>query len=96
LIETHHVERVLANIDADHSDGGVEFLRHDVLLVFGAPCQRNLLSGQEHGRTIPLADSQSAAHSITSSARPRSEIGTVMPSAFAVVRLMISSTLVDC
>ena len=27
-----------------------------VLLVFGAPCQRNLLAGQEHGRTIPLAD----------------------------------------
>jgi hypothetical protein len=26
-----------------------------VLLVFGAPCQRNLLAGQEHGRTIPLA-----------------------------------------
>jgi hypothetical protein len=27
-----------------------------VLLVFGAPCQRNLLAGQEHGRTIPLSD----------------------------------------
>jgi hypothetical protein len=27
-----------------------------VLLVFGAPCQRNLLAGQEHGRTIPLAE----------------------------------------
>jgi hypothetical protein len=27
-----------------------------VLLVFGAPCQRNLLAGQEHGRTIPLGD----------------------------------------
>jgi hypothetical protein len=25
-----------------------------VLLVFGAPCQRNLRAGQEHGRTIPL------------------------------------------
>jgi hypothetical protein len=29
---------------------------HSVLLVFGAPCQRNLLAGQEHGRTIPLPD----------------------------------------
>src|ERR1043166_7372690 len=29
-------------------------------------------------------------HSITSSARPRSGSGTVMPSAFAVLRLMIS------
>jgi hypothetical protein len=27
-----------------------------VLLVFGAPCQLRLLAGQEHGRTIPLAD----------------------------------------
>jgi hypothetical protein len=27
-----------------------------VPLVFGAPCQRNLLAGQEHGRTIPLPD----------------------------------------
>jgi hypothetical protein len=49
------VERVLANIDASYGDCGVEFRRHSVLLVFGAPCQRNLLAGQEHGRTIPLA-----------------------------------------
>jgi hypothetical protein len=27
-----------------------------VLLVFGAPCQYSLLAGQEHGRTIPLAE----------------------------------------
>jgi branched-chain amino acid transport system substrate-binding protein len=32
-------------------------------------------------------------HSITSLARPS---GTVRPSAFAVLRLMISSTFVDC
>ena len=31
-------------------------LRHGVLLVFGAPCQLQSLAGQEHGRTIPLAD----------------------------------------
>jgi hypothetical protein len=48
------VERVLADIDADHDDHGIEFLRHSALLVFGAPCQRNLLVGREHGRTIPL------------------------------------------
>src|SRR5215831_1904629 len=35
-------------------------------------------------------------YSITSSARPRSEIGMVRPSTPAVLRLMISSTLVDC
>ena len=34
-------------------------------------------------------------HSITSSARPSSGSGTVMPSALAVLRLMIISTLVD-
>jgi hypothetical protein len=30
-----------------------------VLLVVGAPCQPRLLAGQEHGRTIPLADEAS-------------------------------------
>jgi hypothetical protein len=46
-----------ADIDANHGDRSVEFLRHGVLLVFGAPGQRNLLAGREHGRTIPLPDS---------------------------------------
>src|SRR5712691_6679762 len=40
--------------------------------------------------------SLAALHSITSSARPSSESGNVTPSAFAVLRLMTSSTLVDC
>jgi hypothetical protein len=31
-------------------------LGHGVLLGFGAPSQLRLLAGQEHGRTIPLAD----------------------------------------
>jgi hypothetical protein len=35
-------------------------------------------------------------YSITSSARPSNVIGNVRPSAFAVSRLMTSSTLVDC
>jgi hypothetical protein len=50
------VERVLADIDADHGDRGIGCLGHGVLLVFGAPCQLRLLAGQEHGRTIPLPD----------------------------------------
>ena len=50
------VERVLADIDADHGERGIGGLRHGVLLVFGAPCQLRLLAGQEHGRTIPLTD----------------------------------------
>src|ERR1700756_2441399 len=35
------------------------------------------------------------AYSITASARPSSETGTVMPRAFAVFRLTINSTVVD-
>src|ERR1700761_9179829 len=54
---THNVERVFADIDADHGDRCVEFLRHGVLLVLSAPCQLFVLEGPEHGRTIPLADS---------------------------------------
>ncbi|WP_108914762.1 hypothetical protein [Bradyrhizobium genosp. SA-4] len=53
---THDVERVLADIDADHGDRCVEFPRHGVLLVLSAPCQLLVLAGPEHGRTIPLAD----------------------------------------
>ena len=36
----------------------VEIVRHSVLLVSGAPCQLQSLAGQEHGRTIPLADKE--------------------------------------
>src|SRR5258706_14515392 len=56
LILANDVERVLADINADYGGRRVEFVRHGVLLVFGAPCQLRLLAGQEHGRTIPLAD----------------------------------------
>jgi hypothetical protein len=52
----HDVERVLADIDADHGDRNIGCLGHGVLLVFGAPCQLRWLAGQEYGRTIPLAD----------------------------------------
>src|SRR6266480_5937395 len=56
VIMTHDVERVLADIDADHGDRCVEFLRHGVLLVLSAPCQLLILAGPEHGRTIPLTE----------------------------------------
>jgi hypothetical protein len=39
LIVTYDVERVLANIDANHGDCSVRYLGHGVLLVFGAPSQ---------------------------------------------------------
>jgi hypothetical protein len=41
-IVTDDVERVLADIDADRGDCGIECLKHGVLLVL------------EHGRTIPF------------------------------------------
>jgi hypothetical protein len=59
---TNNVERVLTDIDADNGNPGVDLLRHDVLLVFGAPCQLQSLAGQEHGRTIPLPDMNRTWH----------------------------------
>jgi hypothetical protein len=59
---TDNVERVLTDIDADNGNPGVDLLRHDALLVFGAPCQLQSLAGQEHGRTIPLADLHRRCH----------------------------------
>ena len=56
LIVANNVERVFADIDADHGDCALEFLGHGVLLVFGAPSQHSMPVGREHGRTIPLAD----------------------------------------
>ncbi|WP_459632337.1 hypothetical protein, partial [Bradyrhizobium diazoefficiens] len=43
------------DIDADHGDRGTGCLGHGVLLVL-APLASLSLAGQEHGRTIPLAD----------------------------------------
>ncbi|MEJ6898972.1 hypothetical protein, partial [Bradyrhizobium japonicum] len=43
------------DIDADHGDRSTGCLGHGVLLVL-APLASLSLAGQEHGRTIPLAD----------------------------------------
>src|SRR5262249_2238470 len=56
LIEAYDMERVLPDIDAHYGDRRADLLGHGVLLGFGAPFQLRLLAGQEHGRTIPLAD----------------------------------------
>jgi len=45
----NNLERVLADIDADNGNPSVDLLRHDVLLVYGAACQLQLLA--ERGRT---------------------------------------------
>lgn len=44
-IVAYDMERVLADIDANHGDRGIGYLRHGVLRLFGAPCQLRLLVG---------------------------------------------------
>src|SRR6267378_1485007 len=73
-IVAHDVEGVLADIDADHDDRSIGYLRHGVLLVFGAPCQLRLLAGQEHDRTIPLTDIRSAYDQVRGHSSVRSAI----------------------
>src|SRR5436190_21669918 len=53
-IMADHVERVLADVDADYGDLGACCLGHGRAPVDAAPTQRGSLAGQEHGRTIPL------------------------------------------
>jgi len=61
-IQTHDVEGVLTDINADDGHRTAGILRHGVLLVFGALGQLRSLAGQEHGRTIPLADQRAERH----------------------------------
>ena len=49
------MERVLANIDTDYGDCVVEIADIACSLSL-APLASLSLAGQEHGRTIPLAD----------------------------------------
>ena len=55
MIQTDDVERVLTDIDADYGNRNLCCRSHGVLLVL-APLASLSLAGQEHGRTIPLAD----------------------------------------
>ena len=55
IIKPDDVERVLADIDTDHGNRSLCCRWHGVLLVL-APLASLSLAGQEHGRTIPLAD----------------------------------------
>src|SRR5262245_17344332 len=48
------------------------------------------------GRAAEQRDELAPLHSITSSARPSSGSGNVIPNVFAVLRLMINSTFVAC
>src|SRR6267154_350903 len=95
-IVAHDVERVLANIDADHGgDCALELLGHGVLLVFGAPSQHSI-AGREGARPDHPINGLGGNYSITSSARLRIDGGTVRPRAVAVFRLTPSSKMADC
>src|SRR6266487_1396842 len=63
------------------------------------PREADLSDADQLFGNVPHPDSCTAAensYSITSSARPSSEIGIVRPSALAVLRLMIRPTFVTC
>jgi hypothetical protein len=75
VIVAYDMKRVLADIDTDGGNGGLDGLGHRRLLVVGTPCQLQLLAGQEHGRTIPLAEVKKTAHSITSLAQGAGSAG---------------------
>ena len=59
------------------------------------PPKADMCSALGDVRFVPIADI-AHTHSITSSARPISVLGMLRPSALAVLRFMISSTLVFC
>src|ERR1700736_4268278 len=85
---THDVERVLADVDADHGDRCVEFLRHGVLLVLSAPLPASHAGRAGARPDHPISGSRTRCHSITSSARSKTEIGRRSPSALGVLRLI--------
>src|SRR5262245_22227730 len=53
-------------------------------------------AAERQRRAADPCDERTPGHSMTSSARARSECGTVRPRALAVVRLITSSILVGC
>ena len=55
LVQTDGVERILADVDADHGDLGQCIAGHGRAPSKAPLIQRASLVGQEHGRTIPLA-----------------------------------------
>src|SRR6202035_3271899 len=89
------MERVLADIDADHGDCALQLLGHGVLLVFGAPSQHPIAGGAGARPDHPISR-QSLRQSITRSLRRRRSCGTTMPSEAAVLAFTTSSNFVGC
>src|SRR6516165_8272448 len=61
-IQTDDVARVLADIDTDYGDRAVESVGHGGAPCLWRPLPDSWLAGQEHGRTIPLADIHRRPH----------------------------------
>src|SRR5215471_18634010 len=57
-IVPYDVERVLADIDADHRDCAIGLLRHGVLLVFAAPDSVSISGGAGAWPDHPISGSQ--------------------------------------
>ena len=64
------------------------------MVMSSSPPKAEVCGALAHVCFGPIADI--AAYSITSSAATSSDDGIVRPSALAVLRLMLSSTFVDC
>jgi hypothetical protein len=60
LIVADNMERVLADIDADHDDCALQLLGHGVLLVFGAPSQHPIAGGAGARPDHPISGHQMA------------------------------------
>src|SRR5580704_2596749 len=56
IIEAYDVERVLPNIDTNYGDRILCCCSGHCVLLVWAPLASLSLAGQEHGRTIPLAE----------------------------------------
>src|SRR5262249_26976965 len=87
----------------EHCDAGVSFriVGGRVHEYADPPCVLSLLRARRERprrcrRAANERDERAPLHSITSSARTSSAVGTVSPNDFAVFRLIISSTLADC
>jgi hypothetical protein len=69
LVVAHNEERVFADIDADHGDCALEFLRHGVLLVFWRPLPSSLAGGAGARPDHPISRRAASAERRIMSAR---------------------------
>jgi hypothetical protein len=78
IIESYNVERVLPNIDTNYGDRILCCCSGHCVLLVWAPLASLSLAGQEHGRTIPLADIQPNGAAFT--LRRQRVFGPIKPS----------------